>query len=133
MVCWGKGGRVSSAWGSKWGLPWGLLCGTSGRRKLCMVPCHRCHIYGIWRSKEVGKVLKSSFGVAMQATRRSKFYGNEGFSLCNTDVLKLYWSLTGYCKLFYRILYTSFPYITAVLPVLYLLRLARPKVPFKVS
>ena len=42
-------------------------------------------------------------------------------------------SLTGYCKLLYRIIYTSFPYITAVLPVLYLLRLARPKVPFKVS
>ena len=81
----------------------------------------------------MGKALKPSFGVAMQAIRRSKFYRNEGFSLCNTHVLKFYWSLTGYCKLFYRILYTSFPYITAVLPVLHLLRLARSKVPFKVS
>ena len=123
----------SSTWGSNWRLLWGLFYGTSGRRKLCMVPCRSYHIYGIWRSKEVGKALKSSFEVAMQATRRSKLYGNEGFSLCNTDVLKLYWSFTGYCKLFYRILYTSFPYITAVLPVLNLLRLARPKVPFKVS
>ena len=25
----------------------------SGRRKLCMVPCHSCYIYEIWRSKEV--------------------------------------------------------------------------------
>ena len=133
LVCWEKSGRVSSAWGSKWRLLWGLLYETSGRRKLCMVPCRSYHIYGIWRSKEVGKALKSSFGVAMQATRRSKLYGNEGFSLCNTAVLKLYWGLTGYCKLFYRILYTSFLYITAVLPVLYLLRLARPKVAFKVS
>ena len=27
-----------------------------------MVPCHICHIYVIWRSKEVGDALKSSFG-----------------------------------------------------------------------
>ena len=32
-------------------------------------PCHICHIYGIWRSKEVGDILKLSFGVAMQTTR----------------------------------------------------------------
>ena len=112
---------------------WGLLYGTSGRRKLCMVPCRSCHIYGNWRRKEVGKALKLSFGVAMQATRTRKLCGNEGFSLCNTAVLKIYWSLTGYCKLFCRILYTSFPYITAVLLILYLLKLARPKVPFRVS
>ena len=90
LECWGKGWRVSSAWGSKRGLPWGLLCGTSGRRKLCIVPCLSCHIYGIWRRKEVGKALKWSFGVVMQATRRDNFYGKEGFSLCNTAVLKLY-------------------------------------------
>ena len=39
-------------WGSKWGIPWGLLCGTSGMRKLCMVPCHICRIYGIWDLEE---------------------------------------------------------------------------------
>ena len=32
-------------------------------------PCHICHIYEIWRRKDVGDPLKSSFGVAMQATR----------------------------------------------------------------
>ena len=25
-------------------------------------PCHICHIYEIWRSKDVGDALKSSFG-----------------------------------------------------------------------
>ena len=38
----------------------------------------------------MGKALKLSFGVAMQAIRRNNFYGKEGFSLCNTTVLKLY-------------------------------------------
>ena len=76
----------ASAWGSKLG----LLCGTSGRRKLCMMPCHSCHIYGIWKSKEVGKALKPLFGVAMQAIRRKNFYGEEGVLLCNATVLKLY-------------------------------------------
>ena len=33
-----------------------------------MVRCHICHIYGIWRSKEVGDALKPLFGMAMQAT-----------------------------------------------------------------
>ena len=51
----------------------------------------------------MGKALKSSFGVAMQATRRDNFYGKEGFSLCNTAALKLIVSLTGNCNLFYRI------------------------------
>ena len=44
-----------------------------------MVPCHSCHIYEIWRSKKEGDALKSSFGVAMQATRRDNFYGKGGF------------------------------------------------------
>ena len=34
------------------------LCGTSGRRELCIVHCHSCHIYGIWRRKEVGVHFK---------------------------------------------------------------------------
>ena len=55
-----------------------------------MVPCHSSHIYVIWGSKEVGKTLKPSFEVAIQAKRRDNFYGKEGFSLCNTVVLKLY-------------------------------------------
>ena len=40
----------------------GLLEGTVGRRKLCMVPCRSCNIYGTWRTGEGGKDLKSSYG-----------------------------------------------------------------------
>ena len=57
-------------------------------------PCHTCHIYGIWRSKEVRDPLKSSFGMTMQASTG----GGEvilmrkwGFPLCNTAVLKFYY------------------------------------------
>ena len=49
----GKVGELFQNSRSKWGLPWGLVCWTNGRRKLCMVLCHACHIYGIWGSKEV--------------------------------------------------------------------------------
>ena len=86
--------------GSKQGLPWGLLCGTSGRRKLCLMPCHSCHICGIWRSKRWGDALKSSFGVTMQATKGDSFYGERGFSSSNTENLLYYWDW----KTFYRIL-----------------------------
>ena len=48
----GKVGELVQPGGSKWGLPWGLLCGTS------MIPCHSCHIYGIWRSKGIGRRFK---------------------------------------------------------------------------
>ena len=104
--------------GHTWGLLWGLLCENSGRSKLCIVPCHSYHIDEIWRSIEVGDTSKSSFGVAMLAIlkNRSKnysssenlislavFMGKGGFHY----VILLYWnfiaSLTGYCKLFYRI------------------------------
>ena len=54
---------VSLAWGqvnslAKWFAWWDW-----GRRKLYMMPCHSCDIYGTWRSKEVGseEVLKSSY------------------------------------------------------------------------
>ena len=67
-----------------------LLCETSGRKDLCMVPCHSCHIYGIWttRSKKVRGMLKShQFVVAMQVTKGDSFHGKRRFSLCNTVVL----------------------------------------------
>ena len=48
-----KGGEVQLG-GSKWGLPYGLLCGTSAKRKLCMVSCHICRIYEIWSSRGWG-------------------------------------------------------------------------------
>ena len=51
---------------------------------------------------ELGDALKTSFGLAMQATRGGDeiLMGKRRFSLCNTAVL----NLTGYCKKFYRIL-----------------------------
>ena len=65
-----------------------------------MVPCHICHIYGIWRSKEVGDALKSPFGMAMQATSGGGDNFNEeggGGALCNNAASKLccksYWLL----------------------------------------
>ena len=65
----------SSSGGSKWGLPWGLLCGTNGRRKECVMPCHSCYIYRIWRSKEVG----GSHNLGWQCNVQ----GGEG-AICNT-------------------------------------------------
>ena len=41
-------------------------------------------------AKRWGDALKSSFGVAMQAAKGYNFYGEVGFSLCNTVGLKLY-------------------------------------------
>ena len=94
-------------------MPWGLLCGTSSMRKVCMVPSHICHIYGIWDLKEQRwrDALKLPFGVAMPATSGGgdNFNGEEGggLPLCNNAALKLYLllyiSLTGYCKRFYGI------------------------------
>ena len=87
-----------------WGLLWGLLCGASGRKDLCIVPCHSCHIYGIWtsRSKKVWGMLKShQLGVVMQVTKGGSFDRKGRFSLCNTAVLwNFIASLTGYCKRF---------------------------------
>ena len=96
--------RLSSALESIWGLPWGLLCGTICRSKLCAVPSCSCHIYENWRGKRGKETLKSSFGVAMKATRRDNFYGKEGFSLYKTVVLKLYCKSYWVLKLYYRIL-----------------------------
>ena len=67
-----------------------------------MVRCHICHIYGIWRSKEVGDALKPPFGMAMQATSGGgdNFNGEGGWgggALCNNAASKLccksYWLL----------------------------------------
>ena len=100
-LCWcveGEVGGVSSVWGQ--------VPGTSvGGMKLCMVPCHSCHTYRIWRSKGVGDDLKSSFKVATQATKRGEiFWGKagRGCSPCNTAVSKFSFP-TGHCKRSYRI------------------------------
>ena len=64
-----------------------------------MVPCHSCHIYGIWDLKEQrwGDALKSLFGVAVQATSGGGdiFNGEEvggggWLPLWNNAALKLY-------------------------------------------
>ena len=104
-------GQRTSAWGSKWGLPWGSLCGTSGKRKLCMVPCNICHIYGIWRGRGGGRFEVIILGgVAMQATRRGFNFNAEGGVGFSLYVIVLCWNfVTGYCKKF--IGYISFPYI----------------------
>ena len=50
-----------------------------------MGPGHSCHIYRIWRNKEVGDALKSLFGVTVQATREGgSFYGERGV-LCSIE------------------------------------------------
>ena len=45
---------------------------------------------GFGGTKRWVDALKSSFGVAMQATRENSFHGEGRFSLRNTAVLKLY-------------------------------------------
>ena len=65
LLCQGWGGELLlSGKGSKWiAWPRRLSCGSGGRKKLCMLPCRSCHIYRIWRSKKVGKILKSSYSM----------------------------------------------------------------------
>ena len=108
LVCKGEVGELVQP-GGIWGLPWGLLCWTSGRKNLCMVPCHSCHIYGIrtTRSKKVWETLKShQLEVAMQVTKGGggSFHRDGRFSLHNTAVL---WNVIAnmgiYCKRFYWI------------------------------
>ena len=97
-----------------------MLCGTSGKKELCMVPCHSCHIYGIWtsRSKKVWEMLKCQhFGVVMQVTKGGFFHRQGRISLCNTAVLWNFIAIfTGY--ILWKILSdVSFHYTTVVLRV----------------
>ena len=86
---------------------------------------------GFGGGKRWWDALKSSFGMAMQATRGGSFYGEGEFSLCNAVVLKLYLSLNGTVKDFigylislYYSCFTCFIFI----------EISRPKVQFnKVS
>ena len=102
--------------GGMWGLPWGLLCGTSGRKDLCMVPCHSCHIYGIWisRSKKMWRMIKShQFVVAMQVTKGAPSIGKAGSPAVLWNFIA---SLTAYI-LWKNLLDTSFHYTTIALRV----------------
>ena len=107
-LCWcveGEVGELVQPAGSKWGLPWGLLCGTSGRRKLSTVSSHSCHIYGIWRSKEVGGHVKVIISGG-NASRKGGtiFMGKGGFH----HIILMHWNFivspTGCCKSIYRII-----------------------------
>ena len=74
-VCWYIEGEVDS-WeklGGKW-IAWrrGFSGGTGGRKKLYMLFCHGCHIYGTWRRKEVGSVKVIILG--WQATKRGSMF-----------------------------------------------------------
>ena len=124
LVCKREVGKLVHT-GSMWGLPWGLLCGTSGRKDLCMVPCHSCHIYGIWtsRSKKVWGCLKViNWGWRCKSQKGGSFHREGRFSLCNTAVL---WNfiagLTIYCKRFYWI-----PLLTILL-LLYVFEVGKAK------
>ena len=78
----------------------------SGRKKLCMVSYHSCHIYEIWtrRSKKVWGTLHShQLGWKCKPEEGGSFYKEEEFSLCNTVFSNFTLSLNGYCKRFYRI------------------------------
>ena len=76
----------------------------------------------------MGDAFKSAFGVTMQTTKREgvTVMGKRRFPLCKTAVLNLYYivSHTVYCISFYRI---PLVYISAVLPVLYLLEIGKTK------
>ena len=57
-----------------------------------MVPCHSCHIYGIWTSKEVGGRFKviTWGGKASHKEGGGSFHGDGGFLLSDNVILKLY-------------------------------------------
>ena len=90
-----------------------VVClGTSGRRKLGMVPYIAIIFmrFGLAGAKRCGrrfKVINRGWQCMLQ---KGDSYRDERFSLCNTTVLKSYFK--SYC--------VSFHYMTAVLPVLYL-------------
>ena len=69
-----------------------------------MLPCHSCNIYGVWRSKEVGRCFKAIICGGKESHRWVvALMENEG----SHYVPMLYWNfivnLPGYSKIFYRI------------------------------
>ena len=63
FVCQGRDGKLVESASNLIAWQRDLFCGTRVRRKLYMVLCHNCHIYGTWRRKELGggEVLKLKF------------------------------------------------------------------------
>ena len=98
-----------------WGMHWGLLCGTSGKKELCTVPCHSCHIYGIWtsRSSKVWGMLKShQMGWRWKSQKGDSFHSEGRFSQCNTAVL---WNFIDWVYSVKNFIRSLFHYITVVL------------------
>ena len=69
--------RVGDLMAIKLGLPWRVHCAYSFRRKLGMVPCHICHIYGICSSK----VVKRSFKVIIYGRFRKALQAHNGVAV----------------------------------------------------
>ena len=61
-------------WGKQIAWQTGLTGGTGGRRKLCMVACHSCYIYGTWRSKKSWGGGRGGFKVIKRG-KGGNFYG----------------------------------------------------------
>ena len=131
LVCEGEVGELVQP-GGMWGLPWGFLCGTSGRKDLCMMPCHCCHIYGIWtsRSKKVWGCLEViNWGCRCKSQKGGFFHiGKAGSHF----VILLYYEtllqvLLGTVKDFIGYLFSLYYWCYKCL------RLVKPKVQLKVS
>ena len=106
------------------------FCGTSGRNDLCMVPCHSCHIYGIWtsRSKEVYGML--NWGWRCKSQKGGLFSkGRQALTMEYCSIMKLY------CKSYWLYAVKDFiGYLFSLYCCCFTcLRLAKPKVQLKVS
>ena len=67
-----------------------------------MVPCHVCHIYGIWRRRGGGRFEVIWWMQSKPQEGGAILMGKEGEAL--TICILLCWNFaTGYCKRFYRI------------------------------
>ena len=87
-----------------------MLWGNKGRRKLCKVPCHSCHIRRTWRSKEVGwdskVIILRGVGGGEARKRETVSMGAVDLSIihegCSHYVTLLFWNsiviLGRYCK-----------------------------------
>ena len=107
MFCWyarEKWGFSTVWWHVRTALRFALWDYSSGRKELCMMPCHSCYIYGIWtsRSKKVWGMLKShQLGVASHR-RGTLFVEKAGSHYIICPIV----SLPGSVKDFIRYLFT---------------------------
>ena len=85
-----------------------------------MVLCYCCHIYGNWKSKEMGKMFQTHH-LGCQVTEGPAFmgvgWGGAGSHYIILILLNFSSSLTGYCKSLCVIPPST---MLAVLPILYL-------------